>query len=158
MFVCRMPEIMTDGAVKLRPLRIYDGRLLLSGLNRQDILKANAVSSLSACRVSLWWWIKKTFDLSKIIEHGGAVIGFIGLYDLRINASAKMSLVIFDREQRNRGYGSRAFHILAGHIRTSLHIHKILVEVEKDNISGLAFWRRCGFHECKEEKMMELIS
>jgi ribosomal protein S18 acetylase RimI-like enzyme len=157
MFVCRMPGIMTDGAVKLMPLKIYNVRLLLSGLNRQDILKANAVSSLTACPVSLWWWIKKTFDLSRIIEHDGAVIGFIGLYDLRVNTSAKMSLVIFDREQRNRGYGSRAFHILTGQIMTSLHLQKIFVEVEKDNISGLAFWRRCGFHECKEEMTMELI-
>jgi RimJ/RimL family protein N-acetyltransferase len=159
MFAFSIPGTMTDGALRLRPVKVSDCPRLLSGLNSQDILKVNGMTSpLSASRISLWWWMKKTFDLARIIEHEGSTIGFIGLYDLRIKTSAKMSLIIFDREHRNRGYGSRAFHVLMRHIRTCLPIQKIVIEVQRDNTPGMSFWRKCGFHDCKEGMMIEPVS
>jgi ribosomal protein S18 acetylase RimI-like enzyme len=148
MFCTRIPRFIEDGSIRLRPLRVFDGPFLMSGLKDEDILSANGLNKhIASSWFFAWWWIKKTFMPAYCIECASGRIGFIGLYNLIIGKSAEMTLVILDKNMRRLGYGSKAFNIFAQNLQRHSVIEKILIKVKTDNHSALSFWRKVGFLE-----------
>lgn len=96
---------------------------------------------------SLWWWMKRTFNLAYIIEIDSIRSGLIGLYDLQPGHSAEMTLVIFEKTLRNRGIGTRAFKLFAKNLITYSLTERIIVRVNRDNAFALSFWSGRGFKE-----------
>src|SRR5208283_2800272 len=72
-------------------------------------------------------------------------IGFIGLYNLMIGKSAEMSLIIFDKNNRRLGYGTKVFNICVQGMQRHSVVTEILVKVKTDNHGALSFWRKLGF-------------
>jgi RimJ/RimL family protein N-acetyltransferase len=81
------------------------------------------------------------------IECGSKRIGFIGLYDLRLGESAEMTLVIFDKNIRRHGYGSRVFRIFTQNLKKISLLKRIMVRVKTDNSISTSFWQKLGFRE-----------
>lgn len=148
MLFLKIPGYMEDGKMRLRPLKMSDGPLILRGLNDETILEANGLSRpIVSSWFFVWWWMKKTFTPAYFIECDLKQIGFIGLYNLMIGKSAEMSLIIFDKNNRRLGYGTRAFNICAQSMQRHSVVKKILVNVKADNHIALSFWRKLGFAE-----------
>jgi RimJ/RimL family protein N-acetyltransferase len=143
-----MPRCMKDNNFKLRVFGIFDVPFLCEGLRDKEILTANGLSKqISSSWLSVWWWIKKTFAIIYCIECDSKRIGFISLYDLRLDKSAEMTLVIFDKNIRRHGYGSRAFRIFTQNLKKKSIVERIMVRVKTDNSISASFWHKLGFKE-----------
>ncbi|GBD99456.1 acetyltransferase (GNAT) family protein [bacterium BMS3Abin07] len=139
---------MEDSSVRLRPLRIVDGPFLIDGLRDEDVLSANSLNRhITSSWFFVWWWIKKIFNCSFCIEVKSGIIGFIGLYNMRPGRSVGITLIIFEKSLRRRGYGTGAFNLLVQNLQRHSVAKKIFVEVRRDNHIALSFWRNLGFVE-----------
>jgi len=148
LFYARIPGYVKDGHLGLRRLRIFDGPFIRDILMDRDILKSGGLSKpISKSWFFVWWWIKKTFEPAYCVEFDSKRIGFIGLYDLKLGKSAEMTLVIYEKNCRRMGYGTRTFHILAQALRRYNLIEKIVVKVREDNHASISFWTGLGFED-----------
>ncbi len=144
----RLPAVMVDGDVRLRLARVLDAPFLTAGLGGGVLLQASGLEPpLPLSRLSLWWWMRQRFDLIYCLERGEEKLGLAGIYDLRPGLSAEVALVIFDGRRRRRGYGSRAFRLLAENLKGRSVVRRLFVRVRMDNRAGLSFWRALGFSE-----------
>jgi len=148
MFYARIPRHIEDGHIGLRLLRFSDVSFLCNKLRDKDILATNGLSkTISSSWLSVWWWIKKTFTLVYCIKCDSKRIGFIGLYKLKLGKSAEMTLVIFDKDMRRIGYGSRAFTIFTKYLKDHYIVKKMVVRIKTDNLISISFWKKLGFRE-----------
>jgi RimJ/RimL family protein N-acetyltransferase len=142
------PRSLCDNNLRLRPLRIRDGRFIAAGLADAAILRACGMSDAPAASwVSLIWWMRRTYPLAFCIELDGRRIGFLGLYRLHPGKSASLSLAIFDETCRNRGYGTRALTLIVKYVRKSRLARRLAVDVMEGNPKALNFWNKAGFGE-----------
>ncbi len=146
-----LPRRMNHGNLALRQLRMSDGRFLSEVMSRHDILESGAAGKPGRSSwIFFYWWLRKTFFAAYCIEHNGQVIGFIGLFNLVPGESAEISLVLFDPVLRRRGYGTRAFQLLAGSPILEL-ANTLIARVRKDNLSAHSFWSKLGFQTVRNE-------
>ncbi len=139
---------MNDNNIKLRALGVSDVYFLCEGLKDKEIMAVSGLSKpMFLSWLSVWWWAKKTFKIIYCIECDSKRIGFIGLYDLRLGKSAEMTLVIFDKNIRRHGYGSRAFRIFTQNLKKNSIIERIMIRVKTDNSISASFWQKLGFRE-----------
>jgi RimJ/RimL family protein N-acetyltransferase len=144
----RFPRSMNDHDLRLRPLRIFDGPTMSSGLRDEAILKANGLSEpISSSWLFVWWLIKKTFLITYCIECDSRRIGFVGLHGLRLGESTEISMVLFDSDIRGLGYGSRVFTLLSQNLKKYSIAEKVIARVKVDNYISLSFVRKLGFVE-----------
>lgn len=144
----KIPRFIEDKSIRLRPPRFVDAKFLLQGFkNEHNHFTDLGHKTLIPQRLSVWWWMKKTFSPAYCIERASNPIGFIGLYNLILGKSAEMSLIIFDDNFRGLGYGTRAFKLLAQNLKECSTIKKIFVRVRADNYRTLSFWKKLGFME-----------
>lgn len=142
------PRSLRDNNLRLRPLRIRDGRFIAAGLADAAILRACGMSNApSASSISLIWWIRRTYPLAFCIELDDRRIGFLGLYRLHPGKSASLSLAIFDETCRNRGCGTRALRLIVKYLRKCRLARCLAVEVLQGNSEALNFWNKAGFRE-----------
>lgn len=144
--IVRMPRCMKDCELMLRQLTIFDGPFLKAMLQSEDVVKSVGLRRQpSGSWVSLWWTMRKTFPLAYCIECDSKRTGFIGLYDIIPGESGRMSLVIFERTLRRKGYGCRSASLFMDMLKERRFVRKIFAEVDPDNHGSLAFWRKIGF-------------
>jgi RimJ/RimL family protein N-acetyltransferase len=99
--------------------------------------------------VSFHRWMKSTFQVIYIIEvedaAGRRIIGFAGLYDVKMGESLWLSLAIPDPKDRRRGYGTKALELLLDLLKKNGAAETVYAEVSKTNIMSLCFLRKLGF-------------
>jgi len=150
MFWVKIPRYMKDGNLRLRPLRILDGPFISNGLKDGTVWTANGADRLlDSSWFSIWWLIKKAHDCPFCIELDSRPIGFIGLYDLTPGETVHISLVVFDRTLRGKGYGTRAFCLLAWNLQKYAVVKRIMAMVKRYNHPALSFWKKVGFSQIK---------
>jgi RimJ/RimL family protein N-acetyltransferase len=159
MFFATFPGRMTDGVVDLRYMKISDGPFLQKQLAEREALSYTELRRpVPASWFYVWRRMKKIFDVAFIVVVDVKPVGFIGLYNLVLGHSAELSLVIFDKEKRMQGYGSRAFNLLADSLRTSSMVKSIFVTYKGNNTDGRSFWSRCGFQEkCRKDNLVTMF-
>ncbi len=141
-----IPAYIEDAEIRLRQLRLSDGLFMINGLKDEIILNSCGVSGpINSSWFSLWWWLKRTFMPAYCIEIDSKPIGFIGLYDLVLGESAEISLAIFDKTFRRKGYGTRAFNLLVRHMKRHSVVKEIQAKIIRGNHHAISFWRRVGF-------------
>lgn len=144
-FAC-IPATIEDGNLRLRPLRLSDGAFLKSGFSGEGGFLATGLSSpVSAPAGTVRRWINRTYDLAWCIEIDSRPAGFAGIFRLRPAGSAEASLVIFDVTLRGRGYGRRAFSMIAGTLARHAGVRRLAVNVLEENRGALLFWEKMGF-------------
>lgn len=148
--VVRIPYTLTSGDILLRRCRFSDFPFLRDGLKNQGIFTSRELhKTVFFLWLSVWWWIKITFAVIYCIEFSSQRVGFIGLYNLELGRSSEITLVIFRREHRRCGYGSKAFTLLVGYLKNHDILDKIIVKTEMTNLVALTFWQKLGFKEDK---------
>jgi RimJ/RimL family protein N-acetyltransferase len=152
MLYARIPRYIEDGDMRLRLVSLSDAPFLCEGLKNHGIsLESGFRNTGPLSCLSVWWWIKKTFAIVYCIEINSERIGFIGLYNLLPRESAEITLVIFDRNMRRKGYGSRAFNLFSQTINTKSLAEMIIVKVKEENHISASFWQGLGFKEINKK-------
>jgi RimJ/RimL family protein N-acetyltransferase len=147
-YIARIPDIIVNGDMHLRRCGLSDFPFLIGGLKKQGILRPRELHKAEFLLwLSAWWWMRTTFTVIYCIEHSSERVGFIGLYNLKLGESSEITLMIFRREHRRCGYGSKAFSLFAGYLKSHDILDKIIVKTEIENLVALTFWQKLGFKE-----------
>ncbi|HII15198.1 MAG TPA: GNAT family N-acetyltransferase [Nanoarchaeota archaeon] len=78
----------------------------------------------------------------------GKYLGNISLHEIDWNAKkARMSILIANREERDRGYGKSAIRRLLKLAFNELGLHKVWLIVFEGNMTARGLYSRCGFQE-----------
>ena len=151
MYCARIPYSFRSGSIRIRRLLFTDIPFLSSALKEEGSYPFGntAHKKLSSSWFALWLWIKKTFTIVYCIEVRSQRIGFIGLYNLELGKSSEIALVIFNKTNRRRGYGSKAFKVLTQYLRNHGILDALIVRVETNNVISRRFWHKLGFMEDK---------
>lgn len=150
---------MTDGVIDLRHMKISDGPFLRKHMAESEALSYTELSRpVSASWFRIWLRMRKIFNVAYIIAVDCKPVGFIGLYNLVSGQSAEISLVIFDEGKRRKGYGSRAFNLIAYNLQTYSLVRSIFIKYKSDNTVAGSFWSSCGFQvECRKDNIITVF-
>lgn len=149
----RLKRCIKNSDSTLRPYRLRDLPALRSLfapeiLFQASSIEAGAFNSLFCLHI----WLRTTFEVLYIIEAGEnsrrRIVGFLGLYNIKIGQSLYLSLAIFNPKDRRRGYGRQAFGLLLGSLRKNNVVRTVYVEVFKTNVPSLSFCNNLGFEVC----------
>jgi len=93
--------------------------------------------------------MKCTFRVIYLVEmkenDGCRIIGFLGLYDMELGRHLRVSLTIFNPEDRGRGYGEKALTLLLSLLQENGAAEVVHAEILKSNVPSLQFCRKLGF-------------
>lgn len=134
----------------LRQYSWKDLIVLRSLFSPEIFLSANGVERKAfGSLFSFYRWMNVTFRVFYVCEigeeQGHRIIGFIGVYNLEAGRTLYLSIAIFNRENRGRGYGTRALKLLLSSIRRNGTVEKVCVEILGTNIASLSFFKKLGF-------------
>lgn len=89
-------------------------------------------------------------QLRLIIElTAGRVIGCVDLYDFNpLQRRVAIGILIYEPEDRTRGYASMAITLMLEYVRKRLNMHQVWVDVPLNNEPSLRLFRGVGFCEC----------
>ena len=144
---------LEEGGVVLQLCRWRDLPILHSLFSPEIVLEAGGIGHRAFDSLFYFWiWLKRTFRMVYIIEleeiGGWRIIGFAGLYDMKVGESLWLSLAVFDPKDRRRGYGKQAAEILFECLRKRGIAKTIFVEISRRNVASLQFFGKLNFRVC----------
>ncbi len=150
----------TDLALRL--FRWRDLTLLFSIFGSEAFLKESGagVKPFSSL-LTFWRWLVSVFHRFYVIlmyrEGRSTVIGFIGLYNVRVHKSLMLSMAIFDPEYRRKGYGRRSVGMLLDYLLKNNIVERVAAEVPEADLRSLSFFRAMGFKVCRRNENKLLV-
>jgi diamine N-acetyltransferase len=73
-------------------------------------------------------------------------IGCIDLFDLDpFHKRAGVGILIGEKENRKKGYGTEALELLTEYAFNKLDMHQLFANIAADNVSSLEMFKKCGF-------------
>ncbi len=148
--IVRVKGWMKDGKLILRLRRLRDLPTLQSMLTSAILRETNGIEPRAfGSLFSFWFWLRTAFQavfVMEVEEKGRRrIVGFAGLYGMKIGRSLWLSLAVFDPKDRRQGYGKQTIGLLLESFKTQRVARSILVEVSQKNIPSLHFFRNLGF-------------
>ncbi len=141
---------MEAGPLTLRLCRLRDLRVLHL-LFTPEVLPESKSRSISL--FSFYRWVKNTFQVIYLIEieenARRRVIGFAGLYDIELGRKSRLSLAVFNPEDRGRGYGEKALTLLLRILQENGAAEVVYAEILKNNVPSLRLCKKLGFEISK---------
>ncbi len=159
--IMRLKRRMEDFDLILRFCRLRDLPRLRCLFKAEIFLQASAIETRPFnSLLSFRKWMKTNFQVFYVIEvkkdDRRRIIGFIGLYNIRIGQSVFLSLAIFNPGDRGRGYGRQSLEMLMDSFQKNGAVKTVAVEILKNNAPSLCFFRKAGFEvrkkQCEEAK------
>ena len=155
MAFARFPRRVTDGNIRLRPLRIFDGPFMKHAFQEKEVFEANGLSEpVEGSWFDVWWWLRTVFFFSYCIEIDSRRSGFVGFYNFFPGRYAEIALSLFEDRTRGQGYGRRVFAMLERSLKRNALVEKVVARVKEDNHAAAGFWKGIGFEvevSCPEE-------
>ncbi len=140
---------MKNGGLTLRFYRLKDLPVLQLLFTPEIFLEASRAELKTSSSLSFYRWIKSTFQIVYVIEveetDGRRIVGFVGLYNMRVGQGLWISFAIFSPKDRRRGYGTKALELLLDLLQKNGAVEKIYANVSKTNAPSLCFLRKLGF-------------
>jgi RimJ/RimL family protein N-acetyltransferase len=144
-----------DGGLTLRLYRLRDLPVLHSLFKPEIFLEASGTELKAGSSLSFYRWIKSTFQIVYVIEveenDGRRIVGFAGLYNMRVGQGLWISFTIFDPKDRRRGYGTKALELLLDILQKNGAAETVYAKVSKTNLASLCFLRKLGFEVSRRE-------
>ena len=137
-FIGRMPRRAEAGDIAMTSFSIRHLPLV------QPVLRDMGWSGSSFLT---WWRLRRLFAFFYLIEILGRPAGILGVYNFKPGASAEVSLVIFDKALRHRGYGKKIFSLAASILCRHAAVKRVTVMIDPDNTVALSFWTALGFRD-----------
>lgn len=153
---------LKSGGLTLRLYRLRDLHILYPLFTSKILLEASGVKfKVFNSLFSFSKWLITTFQAVYVIEieeNGGhRIVGFSGIYNMKIGQSLWLSLTIFNPEDRRRGYGGKVLKLLLDSLRKNGAAQTVYAEVLKTNESSLRFLRKLGFEVCGQDENKFLL-
>jgi len=146
MVFASLPRRVTDGNIRLRPLRIFDGPFMRQAFREKEVFEPNGMSKpVEGSWFEVWWWLKSVFFFSYCIEIDSHRSGFVGFYSLSPGGYAEIALSLFDGRTRGQGYGRRVFAMLERSLKRHSLVETVVARVKEDNHAAAGFWKGVGF-------------
>ena len=151
---------LENGGLTLRLYRLKDLPALLPLFTPEIFLEASGCVLKASSLLGFYKWLKTTFHVIYLIEieenEGPRIVGFAGLYNMKMGKSLWLSLAIFNPRDRRQGYGTRSLELLLDLLQKNGAAETVYAEVLKRNMPSLGFLRRLGFEVCSryEEKFL----
>ena len=83
----------------------------------------------------------------------GQTIGYVDLFDFEPQQRrAGVGILIGDRRERNKGYGTEALKLLCKYSMEILNFHQLYCHVDTDNKMSLRLFEKAGFSKCGDLK------
>jgi len=174
-----MKKYLSNDTVSLRAIEPEDIELLYTWENDPGIWEVSH-TLVPYSRYILALYIKnadKDIYESKqlrmmIDEPGGRTIGAVDLFDFDpFHLRAGIGLLIYNHQDRSKGYASAALELIITYGFNKLNIHQLYVNVESGNNISIALFEKHSFKICgikkdwlrygsgwKDEIMMQLMS
>jgi RimJ/RimL family protein N-acetyltransferase len=151
--VVSFKRCLKEDGLTLRLRRFSDLPVLYSLLTPELLLQAGRIGHRAMGSLfSFWIWLKMTFHMIYIIEveemGNRRIIGFAGLYDMKLGESLGLSLVVFDAKDRREGHGKQTAGLLFECLREKRAVKTVFVEISRKNVVSLRFFRKLGFELC----------
>jgi RimJ/RimL family protein N-acetyltransferase len=148
--VIRFKRKIENYRIRLRLLRIKDLYALRSRYWPEHLRGVCAGDpGLFWTLFFFWRRLRLSFQALYLVEIKSAprdpMIGFVGLYSLEIGRSLYVSAVLFDPEDRRKGYGRIALTLLFDFLKEAAVAKEVRAEVFRSNPSSLAFLQTLGF-------------
>jgi RimJ/RimL family protein N-acetyltransferase len=144
-----------DGGLTLRLYRLRDLPVLHSLFKPEIFLEASGAELKAGSSLSFYRWIKSTFQIVYVIEveetDGSRIVGFAGLYNMRVGQGLWISFTIFNPKDRRRGYGTKALELLLDILQKNGAAETLYAKVSKTNLASLCFLRKLGFEVSRRE-------
>ncbi len=141
-----VPRRVTDGNIRLRPLRIFDGPFMRRAFREKEVFEPNGMTRpVEGSWFEVWWWLKHAFSFSYCIEIDSRRSGFVGFYNFSPGRCAEIALALFEKETRGQGYGRRVFAMLERSLKRHSLVNTLLARVKENNPAAAGFWKRVGF-------------
>jgi len=144
-FKCRIES----DSLTLRLCQLRDLRTLFPLFRLEIFPEGQEAKSKPNSLFSFYRWMKNTFQviyLMEIEETGGhRIIGFAGLYDMELGRKLRLSLAVFNREDRGKGYGEKALTLLLSLLQNNRAAEVVYAEILKSNLPSLRLCRKLGF-------------
>ncbi len=130
-------------ALELHRITLLDAPFMHQVENDPEVWAYSTLSDAPYTREEIIDFIRylpHSSSIRYVIWLDGQRIGFIDLMRVESN-SGYISIIIYPRELRSKGYGSRAIEqLLELHKGYSLH-----AEVDPNNLASVRFFEKCGF-------------
>jgi diamine N-acetyltransferase len=98
--------------------------------------------------------IYETKQLRLMIDsHEGKTIGAIDLFDYDpFHSRAGIGLLIYGKEDRNKGYASAALELIIDYCFNKLKFHQLYANIDTGNEASLNLFKKSGFEICGTKK------
>ncbi|MGA2515565.1 MAG: GNAT family protein [Thermodesulfobacteriota bacterium] len=146
----RFKRRLEKGGLILQLCRLQDLPALHS-LITPEVFRETASAEFQAFRSLFFFlkWVMTTFQVIYLIEidESGThrIVGLAGLYDIELSRSLRLSLTVFNPEDRRRGYGEKALKLLLGLLQENGAAEVVYAEVLKNNVPSLRLCIKLGF-------------
>lgn len=146
-------RIENDGGITRRLFHWWDLPVLNHLFSPEVFHTASGVESrASSSLFSFRRWIVNIFQVVYVIEagenSGRRIIGFIGLYNMKIGRSLWLSMAIFDSKDRGRGYGRHVLELLLNSLQKDGIVKTVYAEVLNGNVRSMHVLEDLGFDVC----------
>ena len=148
---------MKNSGLALRLYSLKDLPALHSLFNLEILLRANGARHRAFSSLLLFCkWMITSFQVFYLIENwendGGRIVGFVGLYNIKIGKTLFLSIGIFKPEDRGRGYGKKSIELLLDSLKKYSVVETVCVEILKTNVASLSFFKKLGFEVYRQYK------
>ena len=99
---------------------------------------------------------EKTLSIEVRDGDGWKLIGNSGVFDIdQVTRSAELGIMIGEKSEWNRGYGTEAMMLLARHCFDTLNLNRVHLRVYAENLRGKRAYEKAGFIE--EGRLREAV-
>lgn len=152
-------------SVYLRALELEDLDFLFEVENNEDFWQVSA-TSVPFSRYILKQYLenshKDIYEVKQlrlvICTGSGETAGFIDIFDFDPqNRRAALGVIIVQKKNRNKGYGTEALELVCKYCFTHLGLHQVYANVGEDNSSSKVLFEKAGFVLTATRKDWNLI-
>ena len=152
--------------VYLRALEPEDLELLFEVENNEEFWEVSA-TSVPFSRYILRQYLENShrdiYDVKQlrlvICEIRGEPVGFVDIFEFDPkNRRAALGILIINRKNRQKGYGTEALELVCTYCFTHLGLHQVYANVENDNTSSRLLFEKAGFILTATKKDWNLVN
>lgn len=149
---------LTGRLVRLRAVEPADAELLYAWENDPAVWAVSGTTEPFS-REQIERFIERQLEGGDLLRTGqlrlmievperSRTIGTLDLFEYDpLHGRAGLGILIYDTEQRGRGYAADAVETLCRYAREGLRMHQLWCNVGADNAASLGLFRKLGFRE-----------